>query len=53
MPDARYVEVPNGGHSVATFDDCTKQARAEFWTDPSSDLPGCVGELAPRPFTVS
>jgi len=53
MPDARYVEVPNGGHSVATFDDCTKQARAGFWTDPSSDLPTCVSELAPRPFAIS
>jgi pimeloyl-ACP methyl ester carboxylesterase len=53
MPDARYVEVPNGGHSVATFDECTKQARADFWTDPSSDLPACVAALAPRPFAVS
>ena len=53
MPDARYVEVPTGGHTVAAFDDCTQQARADFWTDPSSDLPACVDELAPRPFVVS
>jgi pimeloyl-ACP methyl ester carboxylesterase len=53
MPDARYVEVPNGGHSVATFDDCTKQARADFWTDPSSEPPDCVSTLAARPFVVS
>jgi len=53
MPDARYVEVPTGGHTVSAFDDCTLQARAEFWTDPSSDLPACVGDLAPRPFVVS
>ena len=53
MPDARYVEVPNGGHTVAPFDDCTQQARADFWTDPSSELPACVADLAARPFSIS
>jgi pimeloyl-ACP methyl ester carboxylesterase len=53
MPDAEYAEVPTGGHVVAAFDDCTKQARAEFWTDPSTALPSCVAELAPRAFAVS
>jgi len=54
MPDARYVEVPTGGHVVAAFDDCTKRARADFWSDPSStDLPACVADLVPRPFAVS
>jgi pimeloyl-ACP methyl ester carboxylesterase len=54
MPDARYVEVPTGGHVVGSFDDCTVEARADFWTDPSSsDLPACVADLAARPFAVS
>ncbi|MFL6203792.1 MAG: alpha/beta fold hydrolase [Acidimicrobiales bacterium] len=53
MPDARYVEVPRGGHTVSEFDDCTKQARTSFWADPSADLPACVADLAPKPFTVS
>ena len=30
-----------------------QQARADFWTDPSADLPACVDELAARPFAVS
>jgi pimeloyl-ACP methyl ester carboxylesterase len=53
MPDARYVQVPNGGHTVSSFDDCTKQARNDFWADPSSDPPACVADLAPLPFAVS
>lgn len=52
--DDQVVEVPTGGHTVSAFDDCTKQARAGFWTDPSStDLPACVDELAARPFVIS
>lgn len=52
MPDARYVEVPRGGHGVAGFDDCTREARAAFWTDPTSDLPACVADIVGPPFSV-
>jgi pimeloyl-ACP methyl ester carboxylesterase len=53
MPDARFVEVPRGGHTVSDLDECTKQARDAFWTDPSAELPACVGDLAPQAFAVS
>lgn len=50
MPDARFVAVPRGGHGVATFDDCTIQARTEFLADPSSDLPACTADIAGQPY---
>lgn len=52
MPDARFVSVPNGGHGVAGFDDCTKSARQGFWDDPAADLPDCVTDIEAVPFST-
>lgn len=53
MPDARFVRVPNAGHGVAKFDDCTQQVRREFWADPSSKLPACAASIEGNTFTTS
>lgn len=45
MPDARLVTVPNGGHGVGGFDDCTREARTTFWRDPAAPLPACTEDL--------
>ncbi len=52
MPDARFVAVPGGGHGVASYDDCTKEARDAFWRDPSSSPPACVEDIVAPPFVV-
>jgi pimeloyl-ACP methyl ester carboxylesterase len=51
MPDARFVSVPNGGHGVGGFDDCTRSARQAFWDDPASDLPTCATSIEAVPFS--
>lgn len=52
MPDARLVTVPRAGHGVGGTSDCTRQARAGFWQDPSAPLPACVDDLEPPPFAT-
>ena len=51
-PGARFVAVPNGGHGVAAYDDCTKEARNTFWRDPTADLPACVEDIEAAPFVA-
>lgn len=51
MPDARFVSVPNGGHGVGGFDDCTRSARQAFWDDPAADLPACTADIQATPFS--
>jgi len=51
MPDARFVSVPNGGHGVGGFDDCTKSARQGFWDDPAAELPACTAAIEGTPFS--
>lgn len=51
MPDARFVSVPNGGHGVAGFNDCTKAARRGFWDDPAAELPACASAIEGTPFS--
>lgn len=51
MPDARFVSVPNGGHGVAKFNDCTQDARTGFWDDPAADLPACAASIEATPFS--
>ncbi|HYI62082.1 MAG TPA: alpha/beta fold hydrolase [Acidimicrobiales bacterium] len=52
MPDARLVTVPNAGHGVGGFDECTREARTGFWADPAADLPACVEDIRGVTFTV-
>lgn len=52
MPDARFVSVPNGGHGVGGFDDCTRSARQAFWDDPASELPACAASIEAVPFAA-
>lgn len=46
MPDAQMVTVPNAGHGVGGFDDCTQEARTGFFADPAAALPDCVATIA-------
>lgn len=52
MPDARFVTVPNAGHGVGGFDDCTREARTTFWRDPAAELPACTGSIEGVHFDV-
>jgi pimeloyl-ACP methyl ester carboxylesterase len=51
MPNARFVSVPRGGHGEVGFSACTLAAVNGFWHDPAAELPECLGELEPIPFT--
>ncbi len=46
MPNAQMVTVPNAGHGVGGFDDCTREARTGFFADPAADLPDCIDAIA-------
>lgn len=52
MPDARFVTVPNAGHGVGGFDECTREARTGFFSDPAADLPACVTDIEGVTFAV-
>jgi pimeloyl-ACP methyl ester carboxylesterase len=48
---AHHVEVPRGGHSPMLVDPCARDVLRSFLSDPDRPALGCLGSLAPVPFS--